>query len=89
MGKPQEMCYWLHDAFGLVSFSAAVYFSVLGELLMLSIWVLSCIQWVGQCLHHLEGSQKCSVCVCLIKNESFSISHPCGERIGVQETNFH
>lgn len=27
MGKPQEMCYWLHDAFGLVSFSAAVYFS--------------------------------------------------------------
>ena len=56
---------------------------------MLSVWVLSCIQWVGQCLHYLEGSQKCPVCEFLIKNESFSISHLCGERIGVQETNFH
>ena len=77
-------CFW----FGFLLCCGSL-FRVLGELLMLSVWVLSCIQWVGQCLHYLEGSQKCPVCEFLIKNESFSISHLCGERIGVQETNFH
>ena len=51
-------CFW----FGFLLCCGSL-FRVLGELLMLSVWVLSCIQWVGQCLHHLEESQKCPVCV--------------------------